>query len=64
MCVDRDETINHIINERDKFAQREYETRHDWVGKVIHKEMCKKFEFDHTNKWYMHNQASLPENDT
>ena len=24
--------------------------RHDWVGKVIHWEMCKKFKFDHANK--------------
>ena len=23
--------------------------RHNWVGKVIHWEMCKKFEFDQTN---------------
>ena len=27
-------------------------TRHDWVGKVVHWEMCKKFKFEHTNKWY------------
>ena len=27
-------------------------------------EMCKKFKFDHTNKWYMHNPAPVPENDT
>ena len=26
--------------------------------------MCKKFKFDHTNKWYMHNQAPFQENDT
>ena len=26
--------------------------------------MCKKFEFDHTNKWYMYNPASVQENDT
>ena len=26
--------------------------------------MCKKFKFDHTNKWYIHNPASVPENDT
>ena len=26
--------------------------------------MCKKFQFDHTNKWYMHNLASIQENDT
>ena len=39
-------------------------TRYDWVGKVIHLEMCKKFKFDHTNKWYMHNPAPVQENDT
>ena len=22
--------------------------RHEWVGKVIHKELCKKFQFNHT----------------
>ena len=26
--------------------------------------MCKKFKFDHTNKWYMHNSAPILENDT
>ena len=60
---DRDETINHIISECSKLAQKEYKTRHDWVGKVIHWEMCKKFKFDHTNKWYIHNSASVLEND-
>ena len=45
-------------------AQKEYKTRHNWVGQVIHREMCKKFKFDHTNKWYMHNPAPVLENDT
>ena len=40
----------------------EYKARHDWVGKVIHWEMCKKFKFDHTNKWYMYNRAPVLEN--
>ena len=26
--------------------------------------MCKEFKIDHTNKWYMHNPASVLENDT
>ena len=26
--------------------------------------MCKKFKFDYTNKWYMHNPAPVLENDT
>ena len=64
LCGDRDETINHIISECSKLAQREYKARHNWVGKVIHWEMCKKFKFDHTNKWYMHNPAPVQENAT
>ena len=36
LCGDRDETINHIISECSKLAQKEYKARHDWVGKVIH----------------------------
>ena len=61
---DRDETINHVISECSKVAQKEYKARHDWVGNVIHWEMCKKFKFDHANKWYMHNPAPVLENDT
>ena len=59
-----DETINHIISECSKLPQKEYKARHDWVGKVIHWEMCKKFKFDNTNEWYMHRPALVLENDT
>ena len=51
LCGDRDETINHIISECSKLAQKEYKARHDWVGKVIYWEMCQKFKFDHANKY-------------
>ena len=64
VCGERDETINLIISECSKLAQKEYKARHDWVGKVIHWEMCKKFKFDHTNKWYMHKPAPVLENYT
>ena len=64
LCGDRDETINRIINECSKLAQKEYKARHDWVGKVIHREMCKEFKFDNVKKWYMHNPAPVLENDT
>ena len=64
LCGDRDETINYIISECSKLAQREYKARHGWVGKVIHWEMCKKFKFDHTNKRYVHNPAPVLKNDT
>ena len=64
LCGDRDETINYIISECTKLAQKKYKTRNDWVGKVIHWEMYKNVKFDNTNKWYMHNTAPLLENDT
>ena len=62
-CDDRDETIDHI-SECSKFAQKEYKTRQDWVGKVINWELCKKFKFDHMNIWYMHNPELVLENET
>ena len=64
LCGNRDETINHIISECSKLAQKEYKARHDWVGRVISWEICRKFEFDHTNKLYMNNPAPVLENDS
>ena len=64
LCGDRDETITHILSECSKLAQKEYMTRRDWVGKVIHRELCKKFKFHPANKWYMHNPTSVQENET
>ena len=63
-CGDRDETINHIISECSKLAQKDYKARHDWVYNMIHLEMCKKFKLDHANEGYMHNPAPVLENDT
>ena len=50
---DRDETINHIISECSKLAQKEYKSRYDWIGKMV---MCK--------KWYMPNPEAVLENDS
>ena len=63
LCGDRNETINHIISEFSKLAQKWYKARNDWISKVIDWEMCRKFQFDHTNKWYMHNPAPVLEKD-
>ena len=46
----RDETVNGIISEYCKLAQKEYKTVHDWVGKVIHWELCKRLKFGLTIK--------------
>ena len=53
--------IYHIISECSKLVQKEYKTRHIWVGKVIHLELRKIFKFD---KWYMHEAEFILENET
>ena len=45
-------------------AQMKYKTRHVWVEKVVHWELCKRLNFDHTTKWYMQNPEYILENDT
>ena len=62
-CGERDETLNLIISECNKLAQKEYKARHDRIGKVIHWETYKKIKFYFTNNCYMHNQAHVLEND-
>ena len=64
LCDDRDEAINHFISECSKLAQKEYKSRHDWVGKVIHWKLYKKSKFEHTARWYMRKPESDLENET
>ena len=33
---DSNEAINHAISEWSQLVKKEYKTRYDWVGKVIH----------------------------
>ena len=61
---DRDKTIYYILRECSKLVQKEYKTRHDWVGKVTHLELCKKFKFDKTSKWHLHKLESVLKNET
>ena len=39
-----------------------YKTRHDWMGKLINWEVCKKFRFDLINKWWVHKLECVLEN--
>ena len=53
LCGDKDKTVHHMIIECSQLAQKEYKTRHDWIGKMIHWELCEKVKFDHITKWYI-----------
>ena len=60
---EREGTVNHIISECCKLAQKK-KIRHDWMGKVTHGELCKILKFDHTDKWYMHKSEPVREHET
>ena len=61
---DRDDTVNLIISQCSKLAKKKYQSRHDWLGKVIHWKFCKKLKYHYPNKLYMHKPESVFENET
>ena len=63
MCRKVDESINHMVSECPKLAQKEYKRRHDWVGKKIHWEVCKEEGFIVNEKWYEHVPEPVLENE-
>ena len=53
----RDKAVNHI-SECNKEAQKEYKSRYDWVGYVIHWELCEILNGKCTNgKCINHNKS-------
>ena len=59
---ERDEAINHTIRECSWLAQRVYRTRHDWVEKMIHWELCRGLNFDRATKWCVYRLESIRAN--
>ena len=51
MCGERGETVQHIICECKKLAQREYKRRHDTVAKLVHWKLCEKHNLERKEKW-------------
>ena len=63
MCSQRGETVQHIISESNKLAQREYQIRHDTVAKLVHWKLCEKHNLERKEKWYDHCPEGAVEDD-
>ena len=63
MCSEKEETVQHIICECKKLAQREYKRRHDTVAKLVHWKLCEMHNLERTEKWYEHCPKGIVEND-
>ena len=58
-----DETIDHIVSGKSKFAQKEYKRKHGNLGKLVHWKLARKCNFEAGDKWYEHEPESVLENE-
>ena len=58
-----DETINHIVSECTKLAQRESNRRHDWIERRGHCEICGAKGIPVTKKWCEHQPPVFIDNE-
>ena len=63
MCREKGETVQHLICECSKLAQREYKRRHDNIAKLIHWKLCGEHKFVRKEKWYEHCPEGVVENE-
>ena len=54
MYGERGETVQHIICEYKKLAQRKHKRRHVTVAKLVHWKLCEKHNLERKDKWYEH----------
>ena len=63
MCGEWRETLEHIICECKKLAQRGYKRRHDTAAHLFYWKLCEKHKLEWKEKWYEHCPAGVVEDD-
>ena len=63
MCRKVDESIDHIVSGCSKLSQKQYQRRHDNLGKIVHWKLARKCNFEAGDKWYEHEPESVLENE-
>ena len=61
LCKKADESIYHVFSVYSKLAQKEYKTRHDDLGKLVHWKLARKCNFEAGDKWYEHDSENVLE---
>ena len=46
ICKKAEKSVNHVLSECSKLAQREYKRQHDWFRTIIHWEICRKYRIE------------------
>ena len=55
--------VTETKHDKCKLGQKEYKSRHNWMGKMIIWELCKKLKFNYITTWYVQ-KAELLKNET
>ena len=63
VCRKEDESIDHIVSSCGKLAQKQYQRRHDHLGKIVHWKLARKCNFEAGDKWYEHEPERVLENE-
>ena len=63
MCRQKDGTVNHLLGDCPKLAQKEYRRRHDGVAKALQWDSCGQYEFERNDKWYEHSPENVEDNE-
>ena len=58
-----DESIDHIVSGCSKLAQKEYKRKHDILGKIVHSQLARKYNFEAGDKWCEHDPERVLENE-
>ena len=62
-CGKTDESVSQFLSECSKIAQKEYKRRHNFKGRTIDLEVCRKYDLDTKDKWYEHEPQAVCENE-
>ena len=63
LCGKKGKSVEYITSGCEKLAQKEYQRRHDNVVKKVYRDICKKNELEHSEKWYEHSPEGAVENE-
>ena len=63
LCEKKGESVQHLVSECEKLAQKEYKRQHGNLVKKVHWDLFKKNGLEHTEKWYEHVPEGAVENE-
>lgn len=63
MCKNNEETVSHLLSGCSKLAGTDYTTRHNEVGKILHRNICTQYEIQTSEQYWRHQPQSVTENE-